>query len=128
MRWSILAFLPVGLALGSPLAAQQTAQEEEVARFVQQTPSTDGFVHVRLSADLGDDLPAIKSQLEALPYIRVGEPADYELTTKKDFPQTLLAIDQHQGPDDWQYDFSQIMPFAQPRTIELGNLILEDYR
>ena len=67
-----------------------------------QVPSTDGFVHIRLNLDLGDGLEAVKAQLEQIPNARIADPADYELTTLRDFPQTLLAVDQHQAEMDWE--------------------------
>ena len=127
-----LAFVPGAAAAQSDAVSPQVAVVEQ---FVMQTPSTDGFVHIRLSPDLGDDLPALKAQLEQMPGVRVGNPADYELTNVRDFPKTLLAVDQHQAEADWvqgfmgqelleehPYDFED-----HPRTIVLGNLVVGDY-
>ena len=126
MRWIVPALLVAASTLpSSGLSADQLPAPRE---FIVQKPSTDGFVHIRLDPLLGDDVAALRQQIENLPYARVGEPADYELTTKKDFPQTLLAVDQHQAPRDWDKDFSGDGPYEAPRTIQLGNLVLGDYR
>ena len=50
-----------------------------------QVPSTDGFVHIRLNPDLGDDLDAVKAQLSSS-NARIVDPADYELTTLQRLP------------------------------------------
>ncbi len=100
-----------------------------------QVPSTDGFVHIRLNPDLGDGLDAVKAQLEQIPNARIADPADYELTTLRDFPQTLLAVDQHQAEMDWEQGYleQELLeehPYdleSHPRTIILGNLLSRDY-
>jgi hypothetical protein len=114
-----------------PLAVEGMPPPKEKP-YVVQVPSTDGFVHIRLSPDLGDDLPAVKAKLEQIPGVRIGDPTDYELTTIRDFPQTLIAVDQHQTMwdqgfdqellDEHPYDFE-----SHPRTVILGNLSLGDY-
>ena len=127
-----LAFAPGAATAQSDAVPTQLAAVE---RFVMQTPSIDGFVHIRLSPDLGDDLPALKAQLEQMPGVRVGDPADYELTNLRDFPETLLAVDQHQGEADFEQGFvgQELLeehPYDledHPRTIILGNLVLGDY-
>ncbi len=126
----------IGAAFTSPAFAAQQAPVlpavpeglPEPKTFVAQVPSRDGFVHIRLSPDIGDALPGLKAQLEAMPNVRLGDPADYELTTIKDFPQALVAIDQHQAERDWNLDFAAPPPYAFPRTVLLGNLLLGDYR
>ncbi len=127
-----LAFAPGAATAQSDAVPPQLAAVEQ---FVMQTPSIDGFVHIRLSPDLGDDLPALKAQLEQIPGVRVGDPADYELTNIRDFPETLLAVDQHQGEADFEQGFvgQELLeehPYDledHPRTIILGNLVLGDY-
>ena len=117
-----------GRASPGPASPPTEADEPPSNPFVVQTPSRDGFVHIRLSPDIADASPELRAQLEAMPNVRLGDPADYELTSKKDFPQTLIAIDQHQEPRDWDRDFSGPPPYEYPRTVELGNLVLGDYR
>src|SRR4030095_14500685 len=53
---------------------------------------------------------------------------DYELTTKPDYPQTLIAIDAKQPEETWQNDFREWPPVRRPNTSELGNLALDAYR
>lgn len=126
-----LVLLVASAAATAPATAQSSLVPED---FVMQVPSTDGFVHIRLSPDLGDGLDAVKAQLEQIPNARIGDPADYELTTLRDFPQTLLAVDQHQAEMDWVQGYDQELleehPYdfeSHPRTIILGNLLSDDY-
>lgn len=130
LRGSLLAFLLAALAANARASPAPTLPDVEanLPAFVVQVPSTDGFVHVRLSPDLKDAAAALKSQLSSIAYVRIGDPADYELTSKPEFPQTLLAIDQHQDELSWDRDFSGDGPYEHPRTVELGNLVLGDYR
>jgi len=96
------------------------------AKATQQAPSTV-TVSIRLSADLGDSLPAVQAALTGLP-VRIAEPADYELTTKRNYPQTLIAVDAREEKKDWDTDFSESNdPQLVPHTFELGNLVLGDY-
>src|SRR6476661_324874 len=101
---------------------QPTAVRREVL-----TPSR--AVNVRLSPDLGRALPAVRAALAGLP-VQVAEPADYELTTKRAFPQTLIAVDAREAEDDWDTNFDPPDggPRPEPRTFELGNLVLGDFR
>jgi hypothetical protein len=141
MRHIVLACLAAAASIPSVAFAQSSnvqplvvagMPEPKEKPYVVQVPSTDGFVHIRLSPDLGDDLPAVKAQLERIPGVRIGDPTDYELTTIRDFPQTLIAVDQHQTMwdqgfdeellDEHPYDFE-----SHPRTVILGNLSLGDY-
>ena len=129
-----LLFAPEG-AVADAIQTQSASGQQAPEQFAAQTPSTDGFVHIRLSPDLGDDLPALKAQLEQMPGVRIGDPADYELTNIRDFPATLLAIDQHQGEADWEQGFLGQELLEEhphdfedhPRTVILGNLVLGDY-
>jgi hypothetical protein len=84
-------------------------------------------VNFRLSPDLGDATAEVRAALVGLGPARIAEPADYELTTEQDYPQTLIAVDVRQPQSEWQNDFRQSPPVRRPRTAELGNLTLDDY-
>jgi hypothetical protein len=128
--WFPAILLAASAAICGPAVGQSASDQ-----FVRQTPSTDGFVHIRLSPDLGDDFPGLKAQLQQIPGVRIGDPADYELTTPRDFPKTLLAFDQHQDEGDWVQGFMgqeelEEHPYDledHPRIVELGNLVTGDY-
>jgi hypothetical protein len=118
-RFLRLAFFALAAASAEALAQPATAP---VA--LPRSPP----VNIRLSPDLGDALPAIQSALRSMPNAQVAEPADYELTTKRNYPQTLVAIDAREEKKDWDTDFSEDGdPRLAPRTFELGNLVLGDY-
>jgi len=86
------------------------------------------FVNLRLSPELGDAEAAVRAALVGLP-VRVAEPADYEINTRRNFPHTLIATDARQEPNDWAPNFGATdEAMRSPRTYELGNLILGDYR
>jgi hypothetical protein len=84
-------------------------------------------VNLRLNADLGEATPEVRAALLGLRSVRIAEPADYEITTKRDFPQTLIAFDARQPKDDWRNDFSADPVRPAPRKVELGNLRLDDF-
>ena len=94
------------------------------AQAVQQS-----YINLRLSPQLGKGLPAVRAALVGLP-VRLAEPADYELTTKRNFPQTLIVTDLRQLGEDWDTDFAgdDESPRLIPRTFELGNLVIGDFR
>lgn len=86
------------------------------------------FVNVRLSPELGEAEPAVRAALVGLP-TRIAEPAEFELNTRRNYPQTLIATDALQEPRDWDSNFgAQDEASRSPRTYELGNLVLGDYR
>ena len=122
-RWRMV--LAAVLALGSVPTPAQTAPANSAATPV--IPRT--YVNLRLSPDLGEALPAVRVDLVGLP-VRLAEPADFELTTKRNFPQTLVARDVRQRREDWDADFAsdEDQPQLIPRTFELGNLVIGDFR
>jgi hypothetical protein len=87
------------------------------------------IVNIRLDPSLGDALPAVRKALAGLP-VQIAEPADYEITTERAFPQSLVAIDRRQSRSDWDTNFHPTdgRPRPEPRTFALGNLVVGDYR
>jgi len=87
------------------------------------------IVNIRLDDRLVDALPKVRAALVGLP-VQVAEPADYQITTVRAFPQSLVAIDIRQHREDWDTNFnpSDGDPRPEPRTFELGNLAVGDYR
>jgi hypothetical protein len=104
------------------LTASAAAAEQQAARSAEVS-----HVNLRLSPDLGDELPKVRDALLGLPSVRIFEPADFEITTKRDFPLTLIASDAKQRRSDWQNDFKVEPVRPAPRTVELGNLGLGDF-
>jgi len=113
------------LTLGA-FAAVLTASAA-VAQQPAPAPLGLATVNLRLSPELGDALPQVRAGLLGLPSVRIAEPASYEITTKKDYPLTLIAFDAKQPPDDWANDFSADPVRPAPRRVELGNLGLDDF-
>ena len=115
-----LAVTPIA-APAQPVSPEPRSAEDALPR--------SPFVNVRLSPDIGEGLPAVRAALVGLS-VRIAEPADYEITTRPNFPQTLIAIDLRHRPRDWDTDFSAIDSEARqaPRTFDLGNFVLGDYR
>jgi hypothetical protein len=74
------------------------------------------FVNVRLSPELGEAEPAVRAALVGLP-TRIAEPAEFELNTRRNYPQTLIATDALQEPRDWDSNFgAQDEASRAPRT------------
>jgi hypothetical protein len=129
-----IAALLVAASAAGALSAAPT--DQHAPRHIIRQPFEPGpglplrspYVNLRLSPDLGDALPDVRGALLGLGPVRIAEPADYELTTKTDFPQTLIAIEARQASGDWQSDFSIEPVRPRPRKTELGNLALGDYR
>lgn len=111
-------------ALGAVLMSSAAAAQQPVAAPSPVRPAT---VNLRLSPDLGDALPEVRAALLGLPSLRIAEPSDYEITTKKDFPLTLIAVDAQQPRNDWANDFTADPVRPAPRKVELGNLDLNDF-
>ena len=117
------------LALFAVVATPAVAQTPPPAPVRQEVLTPSRVINVRLNPDLGKALPAVRAALAGLP-VQVAEPADYELTTKRAFPQTLIAVDAREAEDDWDTNFDPPDggPRPEPRTFELGNLVLGDFR
>jgi hypothetical protein len=121
--------------LGLAAAALAVAGASHAQREPALAPSATSahiprspFVNVRLSPELGEAEPAVRAALIGLP-VRIAEPADYELNTRRNYPQTLIATDALQEPQYWSSNFGAHDEASRsPRTFELGNLVLGDYR
>ena len=82
---------------------------------------------IRLSPDLGDAKDAVAAVV-ASSGARIGEPARYELRTKRDFPLTLQLVNLWEPQEEWKISMEPAtMGVRYPRTVELGNLELGDY-
>ena len=94
-------------------------------------PAFSNEVRVRLAGDLGEWTDAVRAAVLASPVARIAEPAEVELRTRRNFPLTLQLANAWEPEELWQFVFADDgdpwMPERMPRTIELGNLVLEDY-
>ena len=129
-----IALLVAAMTAESVSWAAQVQQQAGPRRIVREpflpgpgVPLRQSVVNVRLNPDIGDALPDVRAALAGIGAVRIAEPADYELTTKPDFPLTLVAVNLRQASGDWQNDFSIEPVRPRPTTFELGNLELNDY-
>lgn len=101
------------LALGALYPATVSAQMQ-ASPPPERPPVVSPFINFRLDPALGDDQAQLREFLSHYPYVRIAEPADYELTNKRDFPLTLMMQDLRK-------------PYSMD-AFELGNLQQGDYR
>jgi hypothetical protein len=95
--------------------AAPTAEVQAAPRF--------GEVRVRIDPGVGAQEAEIRTLLGAFPFVKVGEPADYVVTTRADFPLDLELVDLRDPPDRWRNvtkNFEPIEP--RPRRWPVGNL------
>ncbi|HEY4070149.1 MAG TPA: serine protease [Sphingomicrobium sp.] len=110
--------------LGST-AAMSNAQPSPAA---QQSTSPASVATVNFRVDVAaDQVGAIQAAIAKIPNARIAEPADYRLTTKKDFPQTLLAVDARHPQENLEYVEVDDYPALLTRSSELGNLLGDEY-
>lgn len=98
-------------------------------RIAAATPApTSPEVRVRLDPELGEWADAVRSAVLASPAARIAEPAEVEIRTRRNYPLTLQMVNVWEPQELWQsVTTDDPMPMRAPRTIELGNLVLEDY-
>src|SRR4030095_15577897 len=82
------------------LAVAMLASTAAAAPLRAQALPPSPHVNLRLNPDLCEAMTEIRAALLGQKAVRIAEPADYELTTKKDFPLTLIAVDARQPADD----------------------------
>ncbi len=108
-----------GTAIAQPIAAANFAAPGSAAIL--------GTVRVRVDPAVGEQEAEIRELLSALPFVQYGEPADYLITTKPDFPLDILLSDLNQPPDQWDRFDSDKLPKEkpEPRQYAIGNLGIE---
>ena len=114
------AALFAGLLSTSPAVAAQPIGPQQA--IPQRTT-----VNFRLDV-APDQVAELQTAIANIPNARVAEPADYTLTTKKDFPQTLLAVDARHPKENVEYNDDGDVLELRTRTVEVGNLLDPDYR
>lgn len=131
----VLPDAPAGPASTEPTAGSAIPQDRRVLRRpVPAAAASAGFspeVRVRLAEDLGEWTEAVRAAVLSSNVARIAEPAEVELHTRLNFPLTLQLANAWEPKELWQPVFADDgdpwMPEYMPRTIELGNLVLEDY-
>ena len=105
-------------------AAQSTASVRSPAA---SSGEHFGIVRVRIDPAVGEQEAEIRQLLAAHAFVRIGEPADYLITTKPDFPLDIVVSDLRQPPWLWgqsDEDFASETP--EPRSFAIGNLRSEE--
>ncbi len=114
------AALFAGLLSTSPaVAAQPIGPQQAIPR--------GATVNFRLDV-APDQVAELQTAIANIPNARIAEPADYTLTTKKDFPQTLLAVDARHPKENVEYNDDGDVLELRTRTVEVGNMLDQDYR
>jgi hypothetical protein len=86
-----------------------------------------GIVRVRIDPAAGEQAAEIRALLAAYPFVRIGEPADYLVTTAADFPLDISLVDLRQPSQHWhQFDSAFQPKVPEPRHYRIGNLRSED--
>lgn len=123
-RMGLIAGVSLALGAAGSAAAQPapTASPAAVAARGQL-----GIVRVRIDPGVGEQAAEIRGLLAAHPFVRIGEPADYLVTTKPDFPLDIILYDLGHPPELWdELDEDQMPKVPEPRQHAVGNLRSED--
>jgi len=126
----------VGRGLLAGLLCAAAAVGATVAPAAQMAPTVNpgasavdgrfGIVRVRIDPGAGEQETEIRKLLGAYPFVQVGEPADYFITTKPDFPLDIIVVDLRQPRELWGFDEDLETMTPQPRNFAIGNLRAED--
>ena len=119
MRYRLLVLLG-GLASTAALSN---------AEPVSTTPLVPAGATINFRLDVASEqVTETELAIASIPNARIAEPADYRLTTKKDFPQTLMAVDARHPEENVEYVDDDDGLELRTRTIEIGSLLDDDYR
>ena len=119
MRYRLLVLLG-GLASTAALSN---------AEPVSTTPLVPAGATINFRLDVASEqVTETELAIASIPNARIAEPADYRLTTKKDFPQTLMAVDARHPEENVEYVDDDDGLELRTRTIEIGSLLDHDYR
>lgn len=115
---SLLWATALAIVPGPVLAQSTPAATATEARF--------GIVRVRIDPGTGEQEAEIRKLLGAYPFVKVGEPADYLITTKPDFPLDIALVDLRQPRELWGFDEDDESMAPEPRSFAIGNLRAEE--
>ena len=120
-QWGLPLALAAASASGSAVAQplEPVAAPAPAARL--------GTIRVMVDPAVGEQEAEIRKLLGALPFVQSGEPADYLITTKPDFPLDILLYDLRQPRDQWvQFDSdNRRVEKPEPRHYSIGNLAID---
>lgn len=118
----------LGLAAAA-LAMTGAAWAQPVAPASPPAVASDGqfgIIRVRIDPAVGEQEAEIRKLLGTYAFVRIGEPADYLVTTQPDFPLDITLVDLRQPRAHWRgfdSDFQAKVP--EPRQFAIGNLRAE---
>jgi hypothetical protein len=111
------------LAIAGPALAQAIASD---SLSTAVGGGDFGIVRVRIDPAVGEQDAEIRKLLGTYAFVRIGEPADYLVTTQPDFPLDIALVDLRQPRQHWRgfdSDFQAKVP--EPRQFAIGNLRAE---
>ncbi len=91
---------------------------------LQNSDGASPVVVVKLNPDLGEHAGAVRDLIATIPFARIGDNADFEITNTPDFPFDIRLEDITEPPNDWLVRGSSGNPddAEGPRRIRVGNL------
>lgn len=117
----------LGVAVAIAAAGRVTAQPASSAMPAAPAEARLGIVRVAIDPQVGEQEAEIRQLLGAYPFVRIGEPADYLIATKPDFPLDISLVDLRQPRERWEELDDDLMPKEPaPRHFAIGNLRAED--
>ena len=112
-------------AMCAPAAASAQAAAPAPAAAAVSAEPRFGTVRLRIDPSVGEQAAEIRQRLGAFPFVQIGEPADYLVTTPADFPLDVTFVDLRQPPEQWNDGSDPDVPEG-PRQHAVGNLADED--
>lgn len=108
------------------MSGAASAQSVPAANPPDAAASRFGEVRIRIDPGVGEQEAELRQLLAAYPFVRIGEPADYLLTTQPDFPLDIALVDLRQPREHWREFDSDFQPKEpEPRSHAIGNLRAE---
>ena len=120
-------WMGLGATVAIAAADRAAAQPASPAMPAAAAEARFGIVRVGIDRQVGEQEAEIRQLLGAYPFVRIGEPADYLITTKPDFPLDISLLDLRQPRERWdELDEDLMLKEPEPRRFEIGNLRNED--
>ncbi|HUE78977.1 MAG TPA: serine protease [Sphingomicrobium sp.] len=117
----------LGAAVVAGGAVEASAQSIPPPRPRVAPEPVFGIVRVQIDPGVGEQEAELRQLLAAYPFVRIGGPADYLLTTLPDFPLDIALVDLRQPREHWdELDEAFQRKEPEPRRFAIGNLRSED--
>ncbi len=111
-------------AISQPIPVPPIPISTQTAWPLQNSDGALPVVVVKLNPDLGEHVDAVRDLIATIPFARIGDNADFEITNTPDFPFDIRLEDITEPPNDWLVRGSSGNPddAEGPRRIRIGNL------